>query len=396
MDFVFSDNTAPLKPSAIREIFKSLTDPEVISFAAGNPSPESFPVADMNRFADAIFDECPSTALQYGITEGYTPLREAVRIRAGSRFGVCKDNDTVIITSGGQQGIDLTAKVFCNKGDTVICEEPTFIGALNAFRAHGCITAGVPMDEDGINTDALEFAIKTAVNPKLIYLIPTFQNPTGRTMSAEKRERCLQLAKKYGLMILEDDPYGELRFSGSEIPPIKSMDAEGRVVYCSSFSKILSSGMRVGYVICDGKAASKISVCKQVNDVHTNLFFQMVCHKFLTEFDLDSHIKKIRELYRRKSALMLAQLDEKLPRSVRYTRPDGGLFIWADLPEELDSDAIIKELVRRKLAVVPGDTFICDNGSHLNGFRMNYSTPSDEQIIKGVGILANVIKERSL
>ncbi len=394
MEYVFSDNTEPLKPSAIREIFKSLTDPDVISFAAGNPSPESFPVADMKRFADAIFDECPSVALQYGITEGFTPLRESVKARAKRRFGVGGDNDTAIITSGGQQGIDLTAKVLCSRGDTVICEEPTFIGALNAFRAHGCRTVGVPMDSDGINTDALEFAIKTAENPKLIYLIPTFQNPTGKTMSKEKRVKCLELAKKYGLIILEDDPYGELRFSGESILPIKSMDTEGRVVYCSSFSKILSSGMRVGYVICDNAIANKITVCKQVNDVHTNLFFQMICHKFLTEYDLDAHIAKIRELYGRKCALMLSELDGKLPGSVRYTRPEGGLFIWADLPEYADMKEIIKELVKRKLAVVPGDTFLCDNGIGTGGFRMNYSTPSDAQIIKGVSILADVLKER--
>ena len=394
MDIVFSDNTEPLKPSAIREIFKSLTDPEVISFAAGNPSPESFPVEAMKRFADDIFERSPSLALQYGITEGYTPLRKAVKARASARFGAAGKDDTVIITTGGQQGIDLTAKVLCNRGDTVICEEPTFIGALNAFRAHGCRTVGVPMDDDGIDTDALEYAIKNSVNPKLIYLIPTFQNPTGRTMSYEKRVKCLQLAKKYGLLILEDDPYGELRFSGTPVPPIKNMDGEGRVIYCSSFSKILSSGMRVGYVICGENIAAKIAVCKQVNDVHTNMFFQLICHKFLTEYDLDAHIEKIRALYRKKASLMLKCLDGSMPDCVKYTRPDGGLFIWADLPENVNIKGFFKDLAeKRKLAVVPGATFMCDPDKETRGFRMNYSTPSDEQIMRGVRILTDALKE---
>ena len=392
MEFVFSENTKDLKPSAIREIFKSLTDPSVISFAAGNPSPESFPVQYFRRFTDEVLDSCADRALQYGITEGYTPLRDDVLERNKRIFGIGEEYDTAIITSGGQQGIDLTAKVFCSRGDTVICEEPTFIGALNAFRAHGLNTAGVPMRGDGIDPDELENVIKNAKNPKLIYLIPTFQNPTGRTMPLETRKRCLETAEKYGLVILEDNPYGELRFEGDDVPTIKSMDRTGRVVYCSSFSKILSSGMRVGYVIAHNDTASKIAVCKQVNDVHTNLLFQMVCHKFMTEFDLDGHIKNIRGLYRAKSALMLKCLDET-GGGIEYTRPQGGLFIWAFLPGCDDHDSFVKKLVSKKLAVVPGSTFSCDLSRPAQGFRLNYSTPSDEQIIKGVQILKQTINE---
>lgn len=393
MDIVFSENTKDLKPSAIREIFKSLTDPSVISFAAGNPSPESFPVEYFRKFTDVILTEEPDRALQYGITEGFTPLRQDVLERNKRIFGIGAEYDTAIITSGGQQGIDLTAKVICGRGDTVICEEPTFIGALNAFRAHGVNTVGVPMRGDSIDPDELERTVKAAKNAKLLYLIPTFQNPTGRTMPYEVRRRCLQIAEKYGLIILEDNPYGELRFDGEDVPTIKSMDKEGRVVYCGSFSKILSSGMRVGYVICHEDIAAKIAVCKQVNDVHTNLLFQMVCHKFMTEFDLDAHIQKIRELYKRKSALMLSRLDESCGDGIEYTRPEGGLFIWARLPGCGDHDAFVKKLVSKKLAVVPGSTFSCDTSKPAQGFRLNYSTPSDEQIIKGVQILSQTIKE---
>ena len=391
MKFSFSENTEPLKPSAIREIFKSLTDPSVISFAAGNPSEESFPVDYFRRFSDGILDCHAGAALQYGITEGYTPLRQDVLKRNKRIFDIGRDFDTAIITTGGQQGIDLTAKVLCSRGDAVICEDPTFIGALNAFRAHGLKTVGVRMRGDCIDPDELEATVRNTKNAKLLYLIPTFQNPTGRTMPYDVRKECLRIAQKYDLIILEDNPYGELRFSGEDIPTIKSMDGEGRVVYCSSFSKILSSGMRVGYVICHNDIATKITVCKQVNDVHTNLLFQMICHRFMTEFDLDAHVKKIRELYKRKSALMMSKLDEIGAERIEYTKTDGGLFIWASLPGVDNHDEFVKTLAAEKLVVVPGRTFNCDTDGYSHGFRLNYSTPTDEQIIKGAEILKNTI-----
>lgn len=392
MQITVSNRASTLKPSAIREIFKSLTDPSVISFAAGNPSPESFPVADMQRFANDIFENEANTALQYSITEGYIPLRSAILERQKRKFNIGKEHDTVLVMTGGQQGIEHTCKMLCNEGDTVICEEPTFIGALNAFRSYGCRLAGVPMDDDGINIEKLEQACKDNPNAKIIYLIPTFQNPTGKTMSLEKRIACLEIAKKYGLFILEDNPYGELRFSGNDVPTIKSMDTEGRVIYCSSFSKILSAGMRVGFLLLHEEIAGKIAILKQISDVHTNIFFQMMCHKFLTEYDLDAHIEKIKRLYGRKAGLMLKCLDESMPEGFTYTRPDGGLFIWGDMPKTVDPKAFIRELTENKLAVVPGATFMCDGDAVCHGFRMNYSTPSDEQIIKGVDILATVAK----
>lgn len=395
MEITYSKKIADLKPSAIREIFKSLTDPSVISFAAGNPAPESFPVDAFNKFSNEIFASQSTLALQYGITEGYGPLRNAIFDRNKRIFNVGNDFDTCIVTTGGQQGIDLVCRVLCNEGDTVICEEPSFIGALNSFRSYGCSLAGVPIDDDGINVEALENAIKNNPNAKFIYLIPTFQNPSGITMSEAKRKACYDLAKKYNILIFEDNPYGELRFSGEDIKPIKSLDNSGHVIYCSSFSKILSAGMRVGYLILNEDIARKISVAKQCADVHTPMLFQLLCHKFLTEFDLDGHISNIRKLYARKCKLMLDSLDslDSLVRDeIEYTRPDGGLFIWGKMPERLDPKAFIAKLVENKLAVVPGATFMCDGEATCHGFRMNYSTPSDEQIVKGVEILANALK----
>ena len=279
MEYIFSDKLAALKPSAIREIFKSLTDPSIISFAAGNPSPESFPVEELKSLAADIFTEEASSALQYSITEGYTPLREAVARRQCERFGagMVRQGDSTLIVSGGQQGIELACKVFCNEGDSVICEDPSFIGALNAFRSCGANTVGVPMGAEGIDLDRLEDTLRHTPRAKLLYVIPTFQNPTGITTSLATRKGLLELAGRYHIMILEDNPYGELRFSGEDIPTLKSMDTEGRVIYCSSFSKILSAGMRVGFVIAPGEVAAKMVVAKQCEDVHTNIFFQMLC-----------------------------------------------------------------------------------------------------------------------
>ena len=342
----------------------------------------------------------PSSALQYGVTDGYAPLRNAISARQKQKYNIGKSiadgdcfNDTTIITSGGQQGIELAAKVFCNEGDAVICEDPTFIGALNAFRSNGITPVGVTLENDGMNIEELEKKIVDTPNAKLIYVIPSFQNPSGICTSLEKRCKIYALAKKHGLMILEDDPYGELRFAGDNIPTIKSMDTDGIVIYCSTFSKILSAGMRVGFVIAPDEVASKMVVSKQTSDVHTNLFFQILCHKYMTECNMDAHIEDIRALYRHKCKLMLDALDKNMPQGITFTRPEGGLFIWCTLPSSEEADAFIKEATRRNVRVVPGATFNCNADIPSSSFRLNYSTPSDEQITRGIEILGDVAKD---
>ncbi len=392
MEYRISDKMKSLKPSAIREIFKSLSDPTIISFAAGNPAPESFPVEDLARISADIFREEASVALQYGITEGYMPLRRDVEARLSSRFCIDTENNMTIITSGGQQGIELLTKTMCNEGDVVICENPSFIGALNAFRSSGCETVGVPLAEDGIDLEALEATMKACPKAKILYLIPTFQNPAGTCMSLEKRKAVLELAKKYNIIILEDNPYGELRFAGEEIPTIKSMDTDGIVVYSGSYSKVLSAGMRIGFICGPEPVVTKMVVAKQVEDVHTNLFFQMLCHRYINECDIDKHIEGIRALYKRKCNLMLSELDRNMPDCVKYTRPEGGLFLWCTLPDNIDQGAFIKAAMANKVAVVPGQAFNCDTNAPSQCFRINYSTPSDEQIIAGVGYLCDAVK----
>lgn len=393
MEYIFSDKLSALKPSAIREIFKSLTDPTIISFAAGNPNPLSFPVEALAKLSADIFASDAAYALQYGITEGYAPLRESIAARIYEKFGIGREFDQTIVTTGGQQGIELACKAFCNEGDAVICEDPSFIGALNAFRSNGARTIGVPLRADGIDLTVLEETLRTEKKAKLLYLIPTFQNPSGITSTLENRRAVYALAKKYGVVILEDNPYGELRFAGEDVPTYKSFDTDGLVIYCSSFSKILSSGMRIGFVNAPAEIIAKMVVAKQVEDVHTNLFAQMLCHRYMAEYDMDAHVAMIRELYRDKAGRMLAALDAEMPQSVAYTRPEGGLFLWCTLPDGRDAAPFVKKFLENKVAVVPGSAFMCVENAPSDSFRLNYSMPSDEDIDRGVAILGKVLRE---
>lgn len=393
MDYRISDKLKNLKPSAIREIFKSLTNPEIIAFAAGNPASESFPAEFIERKCAEILRNSTVTALQYGMTEGYPALRQAVKARLKDAFGIGRDFDETIITSGGQQGLELSCKVMCNEGDVIIAENPSFIGALNAFRSCGARIEGVEMEADGMNIDALEAALKNNPEAKLIYIIPTFQNPMGITTSYEKRKRIYELAKKYGVLILEDNPYGELRFAGEDVPTFKSMDEDGIVIYSGSYSKVLSSGMRIGFLTAPKDVMSKIVVAKQVEDVHTNMLCQMICEAFVTSDEYIPHLKKIQELYRRKCNLMLDTMDRCFPDTVKYTRPEGGLFLWCTLPEGMELNDFVAKALSEKVAVVPGTAFNCDVDAASNSFRLNYSTPSDEQIVRGIEILGKILRQ---
>ncbi len=394
MELKFSKKMQCMKPSAIREIFKSLGLPGAISFAAGNPAPESFPVERLESLAAAIFKEEAAVALQYGVTEGYSPLRELVNQRLREKFNIDTEANATLITSGGQQAIELFCKVMCNEGDVVICENPSFIGALNAFRSLDTKPVGVELEDDGISLEGLEAALKANPNAKFLYLIPTFHNPAGITMSLEKRRAVYALAQQYDVLILEDNPYGDLRFAGEDLPTLKSMDTDGRVLYCSTFSKILSAGMRVGFACGCDELIQKMVIAKQVEDVHTNQFFQMLCARYMQQYDMDAHIETIRALYRRKCGLMLKMLDTYMPSEVKYTRPEGGLFLWCTLPEGIDLKELVSELSAQGIFVVPGTTFNCDETAPSRSFRLNYSTPSEEQIERGIQILCDVIRKK--
>lgn len=390
MNYSFSNRIAALQPSIIREILKATSGQDVIPFSAGNPAPETFPIEAIRSFTRDILEQDPVTALQYGITEGYSPLRQALTDHLRSGFNTGKDADSLFIVSGAQQGIELACKVFCNEGDTIICESPSFIGSLNSFRSSGARLVGVPMEPDGISLDRLEHALKTEPNVKLLYLIPSFQNPTGITTSLEKRKAIYTLAKKYGVVILEDNPYGELRFSGEDVPTIKSLDDEGLVIYVGSFSKILSAGLRVGFVLAPDEIIQKMVVAKQGEDVHTAMLPQILAYKFMKEYDYAGHVQRIREVYFRKCTLMTDSIKQYTEGSMAFTRPDGGLFLWCELPESITMLDYCKKAAAQGVAVVPGTAFLVDPGEPCNAIRLNFSTPSDEQIVKGIQILGQL------
>ncbi|HIT08252.1 MAG TPA: PLP-dependent aminotransferase family protein [Candidatus Merdivicinus faecavium] len=392
MNYQFADRINNLKPSAIREILKN-SDPNVISLAAGNPAVESFPVAEMQEIANRIFNEEAGVAFQYGITEGYPRLRKLLRARLAEKFGMTNENDELLVVSGGQQGIDLATKVLCNEGDVIVSENPAFIGALNTFRSYAAVLKGVDVLEDGMDLDALEAAFRDNKNVKMLYTIPSFQNPLGTCTSLEKRRAIYDLCVKYGVVILEDNPYGELRFDGEDIPTIKSMDTEGIVIYCGSMSKVMSAGIRVGFVLAPKEIAAKMTVGKQASDVHTNQFFQMLIADFMEHYDFDGHIQKIRALYKHKSGLMLDAIREYFPKEVQYTTPQGGLFLWCTLPEGADMLEFVQFAKTKGVAVVPGVAFNVEEGTPSRCFRLNYSTPTDEKVVEGTRLLGLALQE---
>ena len=395
MEFKFSNKVSKLQASAIREILKYSADPEVISLAAGSPAPEALPFKQLTELSQQLLAEQPEIAFQYGVTEGYQPLREQVKAMLTKRGLFNAEYDDVIITSGAQQANELAAKVLCNEGDTILAEKPSFIGSLNAFKSYYVDLVGVTLEEDGVNIAELEGKLK-AGGVKLVYLIPNFQNPTGCTMSEEKRRAAFDLCKKYGAVILEDNPYGDLRFEGEDLPSIKSFDTEGSVIYSGTFSKILSPGIRVGYVCGHKDIIQKMVVCKQVEDVHTTMWSQMLCSRFIDKYDLDEYIATLPDVYRRKCGLMLDALDSSFPESIEHTVPKGGLFTWCTLPEGTTTQQMLDfctAAVREyKVAIVPGTAFMINNTDECRSFRLNYSTPTDEKIKAGMeklSVLAN-------
>jgi len=373
-----------MKPSATREILKVTSQPGMIAFAGGSPDTDAFPCEEVKKISSQILSENPVSALVYGVSEGYQPLRDNVKSWLEKNDNISFDNSELIITSGGTQVMDLATRVLTSKGDTVICEEPSFIGSLNCFRSHGCNLVGVEIDSDGMNIEKLEKAVKENPDARFIYTIPNFQNPGGTTLSLEKRKRMYEIAKENNLIILEDDPYGKLRTAGESLPTIKSMDTDGIVIYAGSFSKILAPGIRVAYAVVPKNIVPAFTIAKQVSDVHTGVLNQMIVSRWFDEYDVDGHISEIQKIYRRKLNLMCDCLDKYCADFISFVRPEGGLFIWAKLDDKIDMMQYVKKLLEYKVAVVPGTAFMIDDKAPCQYIRLNFSTPSDENIILGV------------
>lgn len=390
MKYEFTNRMANVKASAIREILKATADPKMISFAGGNPAAEAFPVKEIEEISADILKNEPISVLQYGITEGDKGLIEAATRFFNRKENVSKDGDKMLITSGSQQIMEFAAKCLCNEGDVVVCENPSFLGALNSFKSLGAVLRGIEYKGDQLDLNDLEQALSTNPKPKFMYLIPNFQNPSGLTMSLEVRKEVLKLAKKYEVLILEDNPYGDLRFEGEDIPSIKSLDEDGLVIYAASLSKIIAPGMRIACCIGPEEIVSKFTVAKQASDVHSNLWAQRVMARYLSDYDMDEHIRAIRQIYKNKCQLMLDEMKKHFHSDIQYTIPTGGMFIWVTLPENIDMQSFVKEALKQNVAVVPGNAFLDDDTKECHSFRMNFSTPTDEKIIKGVKILGDL------
>lgn len=390
MEYEISNRMAGLKPSIIRELLKQMSDPTLISFAGGNPAQDSFPVEEIAGFSDALLRGQPTAVLQYSVSEGVPAVRGAMQTFLNRRWRLVGEEDELIVTSGSQQVLDIAAKVLCNEGDTVAVEDPAFLSAYLSFRSYGAKLAGVPMQADGVDLDALEAVFAAKPRPRFFYCIPNFQNPTGRTMSLEKRKAVYALAVKYGVPVLEDDPYGELRFSGEDLPPIKAFDTEGAVLYAASFSKILCPGMRLAACVAPQGLARHLVVAKQSADVHTTVWSQRICGEMLEKVDMDAHIQNLRRLYRDKAQCMMDALDELCP-ALSYEKPQGGMFLWPTLPAGVPMQDYVRACLEQGVALVPGNAFQVNEDAPCQSFRMNFSSPSKENIRRGVERMARVL-----
>lgn len=392
MKVKYAKRAAHLKASEIREILKITEKPEIISFAGGLPAPELFPVEEIKEISRLVLHESGARALQYTTTEGYGPLREWIANRMNSRLGTSFDSDNILITHGSQQALDLSGKVFLDEGDTVLCESPTYLAAISAFKAYGCSFQEVPTDEDGMIIEELEKMPRNIKNAKLVYIIPDFQNPTGRTWSYERRKQMAKFSAKYNIAVIEDNPYGELRFEGESLPAVKSFDSHGNILCTGSFSKIFCPGYRIGWIAGDKDIIQKYVLAKQGTDLQCNTIAQMEIAKYLEKYDIDEHISKIIGTYGVRKKLAIETMEKAFPPGIKFTNPGGGLFIWVELPENIDARDVLKKSLEKKVAFVPGGPFF-PNGGNENTFRINFSNMPEVRIVEGMNRLGEVLQE---
>ena len=402
-EYRYAQRTKGMQSSVIREILKVASQPDVIHLAGGMPAPELFPLEEVAQACLRVLDNRGSDALQYSITEGYPLLRQFI-VDKMSRYGIVASVDNVLITSGSQQALDLVGKVLIDPGDVIIAGAPTYVGAIQAFTAYQASFASVPLDDEGMMVDLLEERI-IQTHPKFVYVLPNFHNPGGVTLSLERRERLVSLAGQYGVPVIEDDPYGELRFEGEHVPPIVVIDAtrngdqpegyfKGDVIYMSTFSKTLAPGLRLGWIVAPVEVVKKLAQAKQGTDLHTSTFNQMLAYEVVADGFLDEHVREIRDVYRQRRDAMLAAMERYFPEGVTWTRPQGGLFLWVKLPKGTDCRELLEEAIEQKVAFVPGTAFYADGRGH-DSLRLTFSYCPTETIEEGIRRLGTVIARRT-
>lgn len=385
----FSNRMENMKASEIREILKLTQQPEIISFAGGLPAPELFPVEQMAKVSSKVISSIGREAMQYSTTEGYNPLREHIANRM-KKMNIDTTFEDILITSGSQQGLDFSGKVFLDPGDIVLCESPSYLGAINAFKAYECSFREVQTDASGMILSDLEKQIKENKNVKFIYVIPDFQNPSGKTWTLERRQGLIEIANKYDLVIVEDNPYGELRYEGQHLPAVKSLDTEGRVVFLGTFSKTFAPGLRIGWVCASPELLNKYIMVKQGSDLQTSSMSQRELAVYLDDYSLDAHIEKIISVYKNRRDLMVDTMKKSFPESASYIIPEGGLFIWVELPDSIDTKELMKKAVAEKVAFVPGGSFF-PNSDTKNTMRLNFSNMDEENIVLGIERLGKLL-----
>lgn len=398
-EYRYAHRMQKMGSSVIRELLKLTEQPDIISFAGGLPAPEVFPVKEFQQACNTVLEQQGAQALQYSTTEGYLPLREMIA-RHNARFSVEVTADNILITSGSQQALDFIGRLFINRGDYIVVESPTYLGALQAWNAYGAQYISIPMDEDGMIVDELEAALRKG--PKFIYVLPNFQNPSGSTLSLERRNKLVELADKYGVPIVEDDPYGQLRYEGENIPSVVYLDSKfrgpngghysGNVIYLSTFSKLLAPGLRLAWVIAPPEVIRKLVMAKQAADLHTSSFNQYVAYEVGKGGFLDEHVKFIRDVYKERRDVMLEMMEEMFPPEASWTHPLGGMFLWGILPEGMDAADALKIAIERKVAFVPGAAFHA-NGGGANTMRINFSYSKPDTIREGITRMGTVLKE---
>jgi len=390
-NYRFAHRIARMPVSAIRELLKVTEHPEIISFAGGLPAPELFPVAAIaEAHANVLLDDGPA-ALQYSTSEGWRPLREWIAARM-QRRGIAVSAEQVLITSGSQQGIDLVGKVFLDAGDSLVVENPCYLAALQAFSGYEASVIPIESDDAGMRVDLLENALKQS-NPKLIYIVSEFGNPKGTTLAGERRHKLVELSARYRIPILEDNPYSELRYGGERSQPLAALDEDGLVVHVSTFSKTLSPGIRLGWLFASDEIFQAVVVAKQAADLHTNTLEQRVAARMLESFDYDGHVADLCKVYGERCSQMLSALERYFPSGIKWTRPDGGLFLWVELPEHLSADDLFADAIAERVAFVPGTSFFARE-TRSNFMRLNFSNQKPEMIDEGIQRLANVVKRR--